>query len=283
MIFSLTFSSRFVFLATKRGVHVYSTATSTLVRTLATNRLDSVIAYALSSTHPSRLYVANMSGSLILWDWQIGKEIMVVPKKWPIRALAVTQLYGTTHDTVFTIETEHRGEDKQSDHIVSRQFLPDKRGATVTTHVPIFFLHNQDLLFLKIVDGGNTIFASSSQTMIIGNVKSELLSSGIDSNPLLFNRRYIWRELQSNEALTCLDAKVRSRPVGHNLARSNKLNAEMYDLVCGGVRGTIYIYEDILHKLEEREAKPNKSLLVPTLFKWHREAVGAVKWSLDGE
>jgi NET1-associated nuclear protein 1 (U3 small nucleolar RNA-associated protein 17) len=207
----------------------------------------------------------------------------LVPRKWPIRALAVTQLYGTTHDTVFTIETEHRSEDKQSDHIVSRQFMTDKSGATVTTHVPLFFLYNQDLLFLKVIDEGNAIFASSAQTMIIGNVKSELLNSDVDPDPSLFDRRYIWRELQSTEELTCLDAKVRPRPTDHNLARSNKLNAMMYDLVCGGVRGTIYIYEDILRKLEEREAKPSKSILVPILFKWHREAVGAVKWSLDGE
>jgi NET1-associated nuclear protein 1 (U3 small nucleolar RNA-associated protein 17) len=265
-----------------RGVHVYSTSTSTLVRTLSVSSLETVASYALSVTHPNRLYVATEAGSIALWDWQSGREILAVPPKWPIRAMVVTQLYGTTYDTVFTLETERINENIKNDRIVSRHFLTDKNGQTVSTHVPLFWVENQDLLFLQVVDDGNAIFAASAQKMFFGNIKSELVNSNVDEDPLSFDRRYIWRILESNDPLTCFDAKVRSRPADHKLDRSNLLNAKMYDLVCGGIYGDIFIYEDVLHKLEENEVKPNSSLLAPRLMRWHREAVGAVKWSLDG-
>jgi NET1-associated nuclear protein 1 (U3 small nucleolar RNA-associated protein 17) len=279
----LQYVPRFVFLATMRGINVYSTSTSTLVRTLAVNPSECVAAYALSITHPGRLYIANKTGGIALWDWQNGKEILAVPPKWPIRALVVAQLYGTTYDTAFTLEIEQINEDTTNDRIVSRHFLTDKSGNTISTHVPLFWTENQDLLFLKVVDNGNVIFAASAKKMFIGNVKSELLNNRIDEDPLSFDHRYIWRILDSNDPLTCMDAKARPRPAEHKLDRSNLLNAKMYDLVCGGVYGDIYVYEDIIHKMEENETKQSSSLLAPRLMRWHREAVGAVKWSLDGK
>jgi NET1-associated nuclear protein 1 (U3 small nucleolar RNA-associated protein 17) len=276
-------SSRFVFLGTKRAVHVYSTSTSVLVRTLAAKSPGMVSAYALSITNPGRLYIADTAGSITLWDWQEGKAIHAVPRKWPIRTLVVTQLSGTLHDTLFTIETQQISDDMKKDHIVARQILTGDKNKPVATHVPLFS-RKQDLLFLKVIDEGNVIFAATAQEVTMANVKSELVNAPVDTDPLLFANRYIWRLQQSNELLTCLDAKVRLRPADHKLDRSNVFNAKMYDLVYGGVQGDIYIYEDILHRQEEREIKSNgQTVLPPRLLKWHREAVGTVKWSLDGK
>jgi NET1-associated nuclear protein 1 (U3 small nucleolar RNA-associated protein 17) len=251
-----------------------------LVRTLLGNPLDIIAAYALSATNPNHLYVANAAGSIILWDWQTGREVLTIPMKWPIRALSVAQVHGTNYDTLFTIETQTSSVEGLVDHIVARQVRP---GKSTATHTSLWHWIRKDILFLKVLDGGNVIFAACTERLVMGNVSSEYVGAQSRLDWHKFAERYTWREQTSGEALTCLDAQARPRPADQPVDRSNKLSHMSYDLVCGDVLGTTYIYDNFLYRMEERERKKKVEPLSPRVHKWHREAVNTVKWSLDGK
>jgi len=58
------------------------------------------------------------------------------------------------------------------------------------------------------------------------------------------------------------------------------------DVVIGGAKGMIFVYEDLLNNLvqSERASKASEPAadLKPRILHWHRQAVGTVRWSLDG-
>jgi NET1-associated nuclear protein 1 (U3 small nucleolar RNA-associated protein 17) len=56
------------------------------------------------------------------------------------------------------------------------------------------------------------------------------------------------------------------------------------DLVVGDVQGVIFLHNDLLAKLflQSLDGKTPGINLVPRKLHWHRQAVHAVKWSLDG-
>jgi len=244
--------------------------------------LDRVAGYALSISNPNHLYVANLSGSVVLWNWKTGCKLWVAPKKWPIRAIAVTQLVDTDYDTVFTTETEQHPKNGPTDHVIARQFY---KGATTATAVSLWRTP-QTLLFLRLLNRGDVIFAASDQSVVMGNFNSGFLKKYGDrlDDPSTFPKRYIWRDQNFNELLTSFDAQARPQVSGGPTGKSNKRDNIMYDVVCGGVQGNIYIYEDFLRKVEKKEDKlATEITLTPRVIRWHREAVATVKWSLDGK
>ncbi|KAF2432367.1 WD40 repeat-like protein [Tothia fuscella] len=276
-VFSL--GEKYLFLATKRGVHVYSTADSLLVRTLFANPNDTVTSYALSSTNPNHIYVAHSAGDIILWDWTSGGEVLTIPSKWAIRAVTIAKVHRTEYDTIFTIESE-KTKNGVRDHIVARHVLWK---AAKTTEMSLYRWKRDDpLLFLKVLDGGNVIFAASAKELVVGSDGHHHGDSDDELDPIKFKERYTWREQPSTVDITCLDAEARPRHTDQDVKRSDKLGQMKYNLVYGDAQGSTYIYEDILHKMEQREQ--NKKLeksLKPRVDRWHREAVSTVKWSLD--
>jgi NET1-associated nuclear protein 1 (U3 small nucleolar RNA-associated protein 17) len=257
---------RFLFLATSRGVQVYSASESLLVRTLPVQK---TVAYTLSASKPNFLYVATSSGDIFLFDWTTGKKIRQSSGLQAICAIAVAQLPWTKHDALFAIENEE-SDGVIKDHITIRNIT--------SSSVSLFWVPVQTLRHLKVLDNGRTIFAASETQLVIGTLNGVALDASIELSEL--PSRYVWRTLNATEVVTCLDAQVRSQPS----SGTSKKQRLIFDLVLGNVKGEVIVYEDILFKLEENEKLKGKdTFLKPIIYHWHREAPSTVKWSLDGK
>jgi NET1-associated nuclear protein 1 (U3 small nucleolar RNA-associated protein 17) len=254
-------STSFLFLATSRGVHVYSTTESLLVRTLP---IQDVVSFALSLSNSSFLYVVTSSSEIVLFDWTTGEELKKSFFTLPVSAVAIAQLAATKQDMLFAIQSED-SEDGLRDHITVQNIS--------STSVRLFFVSMQTLRHLKVLDNGRTIIAASETQLCIGTLNGEPLDASTELADL--PSRYVWRTLKTTEPVTCLDAQLRSL--------SSKKQRVIVDLVFGNAKGEVIVYEDILYKLEENEKFKVKDLgLKPVINHWHREAPATVKWSLDG-
>ena len=101
---------------------------------------------------------------------------------------------------------------------------------------------------------------------------------------------YTWREFKTSKRITASSAYVRipERPdKAKTAAHDSKDNI---DLAVGDEEGAIILFEDILssfariEKSQKKGEDTNADLgdLKPKRLHWHREAVGSVRWSLDG-
>ncbi|KAK3066962.1 hypothetical protein LTS18_001387, partial [Coniosporium uncinatum] len=127
-----------------------------------------------------------------------------------------------------------------------------------------------------VLSEGKVVVAATRDTVLIGIQEHK-------SAVFLKDVRFIWRELRSNDPITCIEARERPRT---GLNKDTKGKSRIIDLVIGLIRGEMIIYEDVLYKLIAAE-QPKKANAADTAFSprklhWHREAVSTIKWSLDG-
>lgn len=259
-------TTRFLLLATSRGIHVYSASESLLVRTLP---ISDIVTYALSPSNPNFLYVATSSSDMVLFDWTTGKKIKKSSITLPISAIAVVQIPGTKQDTLFTIQRED-SESGLRDHVTVQNISsPSAR---------LFFVPMQTLRHLKVLNNGGIIIAASQTQLCIGTLGGAPLDASTDFEDL--PSRYVWRTLKTIEPVNCLDVQTRTVSASGMLTKQRLV----VDLVFGNLSGKIVIYEDVLFKLEENEKlKGRDAVLKPIVNHWHREAPATVKWSLDGK
>lgn len=124
--------------------------------------------------------------------------------------------------------------------------------------------YDEPLRSLKIVNDGRTIFAISSETLLIGKRSKH---HGNDFADL----QYSWQEIKCPEPPLCFDVQA---------------SGGIIDVVIGGLKGCILVYQNLVQRLGmsktslgtvERASRINAREL-----HWHREGVAAVAWSLDG-
>ncbi len=146
------------------------------------------------------------------------------------------------------------------------------------TDLVVLLVYEEPLTSLKILDDGNVIVATSGTKVIIGTTEAA-------DKPSLKDIVYVWREIECSEWITSIDVQVEhaDAPVRPQIPHSvgNGLN-----IVVGGLKGAIFIYENILRKLIKKETSSTmlkREEINPRRLHWHRNAVAAVKWSADGE
>lgn len=133
----------------------------------------------------------------------------------------------------------------------------------------------------KVSEGGKYIVASAGQRLMVG-ITSE------PNPPVLRDISYSWREMECSEYITSLDARLNNENAGvpdakpSKSASSGSRNPRPLNIAVGGLKGSIFVYPDLLGKLIRKEKKPNASAPVAQRLHWHRNGVGAVKWSMDG-
>jgi NET1-associated nuclear protein 1 (U3 small nucleolar RNA-associated protein 17) len=267
---------RYLLLATRHALHIYSTSTSLLVRNVPINPLQSIVDYALSSIDSNHVYVATPDGCVALWNWQDGKEVSKLYFSCPLRAIAVTLHGDPDTETIFFISST--GSEESERYHISSHSTKLNRSAKVAK-VSHFYTSRFALRHLKLFQRGSVIFSASNESVAIGRLENPK-ASGAQSSSSHPGKAYKWKSFSFPEGLTSIDIRehVNVPPISKNKAKDTKLNPEAaYDVAIGSKGGAIFVYQDILRILQEPGS------LKPRVLHWHRGAVGAAKWSLDGK
>ena len=254
---------------------MYSTSTSLLVRHLRIDTADSVSAFAFSPTTQGHLYLSTISGTIEKWDWVEGSRLGRWRTSSSIYSL-MTAKYNIDNpkcDLVYTIDRTAQGSWLISVH----RFAGHEGGAK--TEVKTLFTNQQALSSINVLERGRVIVATSGSELI-------LASSDEPAPSLLGDVSYTWRIIESPEHIVSTDFRVRSSGGVQKSFKGCRSSPDAIDIVVGGLKGSIYIYEDLLRKIIRRDHRAGKGDSVDITSRrlhWHRNAVQAVKWSADGE
>lgn len=86
--------------------------------------------------------------------------------------------------------------------------------------------------------------------------------------------------------VTSLDVQIKGSESKLKRSKKSKGSKEIVNLAVGGLKGSIFVFEDVLESLTQSEnhsQRPNTEPLAARKLHWHRNAVASVKWSSDGE
>ena len=254
---------------------MYSTSTSLLVRHLRIDAADSVSAFAFSSTTQGHLYLSTISGTIEKWDWAEGSRLGRWRTSSSIYSLmtAKQNIDDPSYDLVYTIDRKAQGS-----WLISVHRLAGHEGGT-KTDVKTLFTNQQALSSINVLDRGRVIVATSGSELILGSTD--------ESAPLsLEDLSYTWRVIECPEHIASTDVRVRPSEGVQKPSKGGRSGVDAIDIVVGGLKGSIYIYDDLLRKIIRRDQRGGKGNSIDTTSRrlhWHRNAVQAVKWSADGK
>lgn len=267
---------RFLILANRTSVKVYSTANSLLVRNidLKINSIErpnvGVVAYCLSPTNENMIWVALSDGNVYHINWMTGAG---VEGSWQTSTtgcvhmtVASMESAGRRRDVVFTIEPR-----TESGWRIAANELGVATSAGRTIYTSPLRINS-----LKVAAEGSVIVASAENRLLLGNLRSTEYND-------VSKIKYEFRVFESTEHISSLDIRVspRSQPIE---GKKSKGLSSVVDVVVGDVKGNIFIHNDLLANLIRSQSGNNLGIsLVPRKLHWHRQMVHTVKWSLDGK
>ncbi|KAF2828376.1 WD40 repeat-like protein [Ophiobolus disseminans] len=271
-----TSDEKYLILATPKSVQIYSTETSLLARALPLGSTNNIITtFALSSTKPKQLYVADSSELITLWDWTEGTKL----GRWQIGAtvkkMVVITRPGADDDLVYCHEAG-------KNHVVNVHALRTKSQAG-ETELKQVLKSSSKITTMQVLLQGKYVVVSTIDTITVGKrIKA--------SKTAVQDFSYLWREIRLSKQITTCSTYFRQPEVSEKGKKTAQDQRDVLDIAVGDESGVILLFEDILASFAtiESSQKGNKSgsdsaeSLRPKRFHWHRDAVGAVKWSLDG-
>jgi NET1-associated nuclear protein 1 (U3 small nucleolar RNA-associated protein 17) len=237
-------------------------ATQRPVKTLAMKDSSHVTGLQLVPSDPQHLYISTLSGRLIQWDWDAGRETtnrgnFVKVSLFEIVALTV-QEEEKQRMAYFAVKTKGARY-----HIAVNTDWAQRKdsGETVVLDTANAITH------FKVVQGGQIIVACARQQLMIGTLSPKSKEKGVYDE-------YEWREYRLPvKQITCLDVRESQIAVfGENTTTS-------IDIAVGDASGVILVYNDVLSSIG-REGTSGLPLL--QRLHWHREAVASLRWSRDG-
>ena len=176
-------------------------------------------------------------------------------------------------DLVYTIDRQEKGTWLLSVHRLAGGDDGTK------TDVNIILTTQQALSTVKVLENGRVIVATSGSQLMIG-------SSDEPAQFPLKDVSYRWRIIECPEVIVGTDIRVRPSERNPKTSKRGNLLANPMDIVVGGLKGSIHIYEDLLRKIiksDHRAGKLSSAEITSRRLHWHRNAVLAVKWSADGK
>jgi NET1-associated nuclear protein 1 (U3 small nucleolar RNA-associated protein 17) len=235
-----------------------------------------VTAYALSSTKPHQVYVADSNGLITLWDWVDGTKI----GRWDIgatvRNMAVITQPGSDEDLVYCHEVG-------SSHIVNVHALRTKSQASKTELKRVLKTTSAITSIQVLLQGRYVVVATPESIMVGKRVRV--------SKTAVQDFEYTWRELKFSKRITTCNSYLRLSEASDKAKKTAKDQRDILDVAVGDEVGVVLLFEDILAGFAMIELSQKGSTsstesaesLRPKLLHWHRDAVGSVKWSLDGK
>jgi NET1-associated nuclear protein 1 (U3 small nucleolar RNA-associated protein 17) len=259
-------------LAKLKTLEVYATDTSLLSRELPVG--IAILSYAISSARPSQVYIADSAGLITLWDWTNGAKLGRWDVGANVRHLDVVKQPDSEQDLLYTHETDNN-------HIINVHAL--RSGAQASkTELKRILKTNKPITSIQVLLQGKIVVASSANAVMIGK-RRKLHKTAVQ------DFEYVWREFETPSRITTFNAYVQL-PDAEKSKTSQQDPRDRLDLAIGNSEGVIFLFEDILSSFATIEKgqkdKVAKTIgpesLRPKRLHWHREAVGSIKWSLDG-
>ena len=220
--------------------------------------------------------MSTLSGTIQKWDWINGKRI---DESWrtktpiySIRTCGSTEAQGES-SLVYTLDQHTKKR-----WLVTAHRLVGGKDAQKTALVTLF-TYDEPLTSLKVLEEGRTIVATAGSKMMIGSTQRP-------NEPSLKDVTYTWRELDCTTWITSIDVQISRTNMTPKPFKDSQATASAVNIVVGGLRGSMFVYEDVLQKLIQKEnssTQLNNSYLDPRKLHWHRNAVTSVKWSADGK
>ena len=264
---------RYLLLAYDSAIHVYSTSTSLLVRRLRTSGTDSITAFTFSPKNSNHLYISTRSGMIEKWDWVQGAKLEYWNTSSPIYSTVASQPISDdeTNDLIYTIDRKGEGPWM----ITAHRLLGGSDAAK--TDLVTLRKYPEPLTSLKVLENGRVIVATSGLCLMIGTTEEP------NATPLR-NVGYTWREFQCPEWISSIDVQIKQPGKVAKKAKQTRQRFQgAVNIVLGGLKGAIFMYDDLLKKLVEAERHSNQAANITSQRKhWHRNAVLSVKWSADG-
>ncbi|KAF1947758.1 WD40 repeat-like protein [Clathrospora elynae] len=269
---------KYLILANLRCLHVYAAETSLLANVLPVDGAGVLTAYALSSTKPNQVYVAGSNGVIRLWDWVTGTKI----GRWEI-GTSVLNMTVITHpesneDLVYCHEVG-------KSHVINVRALRTKSHAS-QTELKQVLKTNSSVRGIQVLLQGKYVIVTSDNSMTVGKRRKA-------SRTALQEFEYDWREFQFSKPITTVSAYFREPQESGKGKKAAQEQRDVIDIAVGEETGAILLFEDFLAafaalesslkgKKERKDKTDSAESLRPKRLHWHRDAVGAVKWSLDG-
>lgn len=265
---------KFIILATQKALEIYVAETSLLAYKLPVSGAGEVTAFALSATDSNRVYVAESTGLITLWDWVSRQKL----GRWDIGA-TVRNMTVITHSDEDLVYCHEPGKS----HIVNVHALRTGAQASTTELKPILKT-SSTILDVQVLLQGKFVVVACGDSLMVGKRQKQ-------SKTAVQDFEYVWRELKFAQRITTFNAYVRDPELTGKAAKSAQDQRDIIDIAIGDVSGAILLFEDILASFAAIESvqkggktkADNAESLRPKKLHWHRDAVGSVKWSLDGK
>lgn len=135
--------------------------------------------------------------------------------------------------------------------------------------------HSSPIRSFDVRENGSIVVAITTSGILVGAASDDKNDKGMST--------YNWREITCSEPPMCFDVRVKAAEahVQGSKTKSKHVSQRTHsvDVVIGGLRGAIYVFYDLMG--QSRMGYQSDSRVQQ--LHWHREAVGAVAWSLDGQ
>ena len=260
----MTFSlHRYVAVAVRSRLLLYSTTSSRLVRFCHLGEAERITSFTLSKANPQDILISTYGGILLAWNWTTGTEA----KRWK---------YGQNLLSVSDFDS-NKGDDPYG------RFLAITGGPGRQRKLSLASVADPDTgdldykLLLEFQSSSSTVkYLPEAHCVVLHAHNKLILGQVIQKRKKAVGDRFFWREVALPETVTCMDTRC---------CLIDTATGESYwavNIILGCKSGTMLIYEDLMAQLLSRERQDNPSAILSRRLHWHREAVLAVKWALDG-
>lgn len=271
---------KYLIIADSKSMRVYDADTSLLVHALSEEDTGALTTYALSAVSPHLIYVAYSTGEIILWDWVAGRKT----GRWEIGVTVQNMVVVTRPESDEDLVYCHEAEDGHS--LTLRAFRTNRQSSAKEPRTELKQVLNTSSAIrgVQVLLQGKYVAVATADSLIVGKrVKI--------TRTALHEFEYVWREVKFSKHITTFSVFYREKQETNNGKKGVQDQREILDVAVGEETGLILLFEDILASFATIESiqKGKKDRtdaaesLRPKRLHWHRDAVGSVKWSLDGE
>ena len=256
-------------------VCVFSISNSLLLRKLRGKTSKRISSLAFSPVDATQLYISRATGIIEKWDWTNGTQLGTWDTKTPVHLIAASNPTSADRNTGLVYSVD---EPKPSKWTIAAHRLMAGENAS-QTDLSTLLKYEEPISSLRIYEEGSIIVATSGHKLLIGSTDNP-------HQPRLKNISYVWREITCSEWITSVDTRIRSvDPSSRKREMVGAATKCAVDIAVGGLKGAIFVYEDLLASLVSKEDKSKDGItedITPRKLHWHRNAVSSVKWSTDG-
>lgn len=235
-----------------------------------------IVATCLSSVDPDVVWVACSDGRIWKVNWRHGSkpDDTLHTKSQTVLDMCVASVTINKSAVDVLYVSEKRRDAgcisaycrRNGSHLVSKSLFETKQP-------------DQEIHILRSTGNGSVLVGAHAEGLVVGTIQVGSAKDGLDLESEFYS-------FETSDIVCALDIRSSPRKQGTSTPKkqAGKVTSEIIDVVTGGARGAMFIYNDLLNKLHNlRGSKSKKEEIQARKVHWHRRAVHTVKWSRDGE